>query len=328
MGNIGTEDKTRPYAVYITDEENTAEGSGVLFYPGGNQLFVFTCAHVVDRADKIKLVILKAVNIERDLYQVFQIQVPKEQILYSPLDIVTEEDGEKVHSEDIAIIQVQKPEELLMEETQYFFGDTLRNSPVYTQGYPNGLPEKSSPIGYLECFHGIVVVNAANEDKFSLRITDGFLDQGNRVYELKGISGAPVWDGQETDGEQELSLLGVMSSAYGQTALLSKVFATKLQRIRVRMKEKFGIVIERKLLGIPEEDVACGQYKPMVFDGTVAEKEPVSENERWLGEQAVACRCHIGNLQLQKAIDTVFYEKGVSGNDRGGRGVYPEWERK
>ena len=81
MGNIGTEDKTRPYAVYITDEENTAEGSGVLFYPGGNQLFVFTCAHVVDRADKIKLVILKAVNIERDLYQVFQIQVPKEQIL-------------------------------------------------------------------------------------------------------------------------------------------------------------------------------------------------------------------------------------------------------
>lgn len=30
MGNIGTEDKTRPYAVYITDEENTAEGSGVL----------------------------------------------------------------------------------------------------------------------------------------------------------------------------------------------------------------------------------------------------------------------------------------------------------
>ncbi len=174
MGNIGTEDKTRPYAVYITDEENTAEGSGVLFYPGGNQLFVFTCAHVVDRADRIKLVILKAVNIERDLYQVFQIQVPKEQILYSPLDIVTEEDGEKVHSEDIAIIQVQKPEELLMEETQYFFGDTLRNSPVYTQGYPNGLPEKSSPIGYLECFHGIVVVNAANEDKFSLRITDGF----------------------------------------------------------------------------------------------------------------------------------------------------------
>ena len=98
MGNIGTEDKTRPYAVYITDEENTAEGSGVLFYPGGNQLFVFTCAHVVDRADKIKLVILKAVNIERDLYQVFQIQVPKEQILYSPLDIVTEEDGEKIHS--------------------------------------------------------------------------------------------------------------------------------------------------------------------------------------------------------------------------------------
>lgn len=304
MGNIGTEDKTRPYAVYITDEENTAEGSGVLFYPGGNQLFVFTCAHVVDRADRIKLVILKAVNIERDLYQVFQIQVPKEQILYSPLDIVTEESGEKVHSEDIAIIQVQKPEELLMEETQYFFGDTLRNSPVYAQGYPNGMPEKSSPIGYLECFHGIVVVNAANEDKFSLRITDGFLDQGNRVYELKGISGAPVWDGQETDGEQELSLLGLMSSAYGQTALLSKVFATKLQRIRVMMKEKFGIVIERKLLGIPEEDVACGQYKPMVFDGKVAEKEPVSENERWLGEQAVACRCHIGNLQLQQAIDT------------------------
>lgn len=304
MGNIGTEDRTRPYAVYIVDEENTAEGSGVLFYPGGDQLFVFTCAHVVDRADKIKLVILRAINIERDLYQVVQIQVPKEQILYSPLDVVTEEGGEKVHSEDIAIIQVRKPEELLLEQTQYFFGDTLRNSPVYAQGYPNGLPEKDHPIGYLECFHGIVVVNAADEDKFSVRITDGYLDQGNRVYELKGISGAPVWDGKETEEEEGQSLLGLMSSAYGDTALLAKVFATKLQRIRIMMKEKFGIVIERKLLGIPEEDVACGQYKPVMFDGTVEEKEDGSENEKWLEEQTVACRCHIGNLQLQKAIDT------------------------
>lgn len=40
-------DSTRAYSVYISDENNSVQGSGVLFYAGGKSAFVFTCAHVV-----------------------------------------------------------------------------------------------------------------------------------------------------------------------------------------------------------------------------------------------------------------------------------------
>ena len=304
MGRISTEDKTRPYSVYIVDQENMVDGSGVLFYPGGNRLFVFTCAHVVDRSENVRLVLLKPVSVERDLYQMVQIQIPKEQILYSPLDHVTEQGGEMVHSEDFAIIQVQKPQGLELEPTHYFLGETLRNNPIYTQGYPNGVPENAKPLDYLECFHGSVVVNAADEGYFTVRITDGFLDQGSRVFELKGISGAPIWD-----GEQEQGLLGLMSSAYGESALLAKVFATKMGRIRTLMREKYGITIERRLLEIPEEEVAGSEIKPLVFDGTIEKCETNSDSDEWIRMQTEACKCQIDGLQLQKAIDTA--EKAI-----------------
>ena len=47
------------------------------------------------------------------------------------------------------------------------------------------------------------------------------------------------------------------------------------------MKERFDVVIERKLEGIPEEDVAGGGFTPISFNGTieVAEKP---ENEAWI----------------------------------------------
>lgn len=41
--------ETQEYSVYITDDKQTSNGSGILFYPGEGELFyVFTCAHVVD----------------------------------------------------------------------------------------------------------------------------------------------------------------------------------------------------------------------------------------------------------------------------------------
>ena len=47
-------DSTREYSVYVSDENNTVRGSGVLFYVGGDFAFIFTCAHVVDRLRKIR----------------------------------------------------------------------------------------------------------------------------------------------------------------------------------------------------------------------------------------------------------------------------------
>lgn len=304
MGDMSVEDKTRQYSVYITDKDNTVNGSGVLFYSGGDSIFVFTCAHVVDDLDIIRLFFLKPINVDRDLYQIFVIEVPGEQVYYSPLDLVTVNGNEKIHSEDFVIIHVQKPQSFNIEPTNYSIGDTSRNCPIYTQGYPNGVPANTDPVEYLECLHGAVVVNIADKNRFTIRITEGFLDVGNRIYELKGLSGAPIWDGQKSSERQEQSLLGLISSAYDSTGLLSKIFAMKLQQIRTLMKEKFGIIIERKLIDIPEEDVAGRDYKPAVFDGTVTEKEQMSESEKWIDERTSACRCYIDELQLQKAIDT------------------------
>ena len=55
-------DNTREYSVYISDEASTVQGSGVLFYAGGDSMFVFTCAHVVENLDKIRLFILKEID--------------------------------------------------------------------------------------------------------------------------------------------------------------------------------------------------------------------------------------------------------------------------
>ena len=69
---------------------------------------------------------------------------------------------------------------------------------------------------------------------------DTFIDAGARVYELEGLSGSPVWD----DNEEINGLLGLFTSAYDTTALLSKTHVTKAQQIRSIMKERFDVVIE------------------------------------------------------------------------------------
>ena len=303
MECINNEDKTRQYTVYITDRDNTVSGSGVLFYAGGDKMFVFTAAHVLDDMDEIRLVFLKAINIEQDLYDIFIAEISAKQVYYSPLDQVTIEGGEKVHSEDLTIIQVQKPEDYSIEPTKYFFGDTSRNKLIYTQGYPNGVPDNCNPVEYLDCLHGSVVVNALNNNRFTIRITENFLDTGDRVYELKGLSGSPIWDGQNSSGTEKQSLLGLLSSAYDTTAILSKIFVAKMQQIRLLMMEKFGIIIERKLLDIPEEEIAGCANSPFLFNGTVVEKKSAEECEQWINDQISACRCYIDGLQLQKAID-------------------------
>lgn len=306
MACMSIEDKTRQNTVYITDSRNCVQGSGVLFYSGGDKIFVFTCAHVVDAIDTARLYFLKPVDIKRDLYQVFVTEVPKQQILCSSLYKTTDEKGMETYWDDVAIIQVQKPENFVIDPTDYFIGETSRNSLIYTQGYPNGVPEGADPIEYLECLHGSVVLNIADSSRFTIRITDSFLDASNRVYELKGLSGAAVWDGEDKSESHSKSLLGLVSAAYDSTALLSKVFAVKSQQIRTLMNERFGIMIQRRLVDIPDEDVAGSDHVhiPVLFDGVVNEQTLMSEHETWIEEKTSACRCYIDDLKLQKAIDT------------------------
>ena len=68
------------------------------------------------------------------------------------------------------------------------------------------------------------------------------------------------------------------------------------------MKERFGIVMKRKLEGIPEQDVAGSSGDPIVFNGEIQTEEK-SENEKWIENQLVGLRCIIEDLKLQDAID-------------------------
>lgn len=292
-------DSTREYSVYISDEKNSVQGSGVLFYSGGDSAFVFTCAHVVDGLERVRLFILKEIDAAQDLYDVLCTEVPASQVVYSPLDEVGADDaGGKTHTEDIAIIHIGKPDGLELSTTEYLVTETYRNRSVYVQGYPNGVPEGRKPIEHLDCLHGYVVVNPSDSNKFTIRMDDTFIDAGSRVCELEGLSGAPVWD----DNEEVNGLLGLFTSAYDTTALLSKTYVTKVQRVRSIMKDRFGVVMERKLESIPEQDVAGDSFKPIVFDGEIQAEEK-SENEKWIEEQLSGLRCIIEDLKLQRAID-------------------------
>lgn len=293
-------DSTREYSVYVSGTDGAVQGSGVLFYVGGNTMFVFTCAHVVDDLEKVKLLILKTIDASKDLYDVFCTEVPASQIIFSPQDVVNvDEGGDKTHTEDLAIIQISKPVDLEIATTEYFFAETNRNNSVYVQGYPNGISDGKKPIECLDCLHGCVVVNPADSNKFIIRMDDQAIDKGNRVYELKGLSGAPVWD----DDQEANGLLGLLVSAYGSTASLSKANAIKAHQIRSIMKDRFGIVIERRLDGIPEDDVAIRDFTPVVFNGTISKEETKPENEKWVQDQLTGLRSIIEDMKLQKAID-------------------------
>lgn len=293
---MSREDKTKKYSVYITDQKNSISGSGVLFYSGGDTMFVFTCAHVVENIDIVRLFFLKPVDVEKDRYEFFCTDILKHQIIFSPTDEL--KNGE--HTDDFVIIPVKKPDSFNIEPTEYFIGESSHDKKFYAQGYPNGVPENSHPLEYLDCFHGIILVSIEGNNRFTIRIAVDYIDNTSRVYELKGISGSPVWDDSEDDTN---TLLGLISSGYDQSMLLSKIFATKAQQIRRLMYEKFGITIERKILDIPEEDVGGNNgYKPVAFDGTI-ESSALTGTEKWIEDQTNACRCSIDDLQLQKAID-------------------------
>ena len=299
------EDITRQYSVYITDKNNRINGSGILFYPGGDNLFVFTCAHVVYGLDSVRLFFMKPIDIVHDMYDIYSEEVRQEQFIYSPTDEIRKEGEEIVHSEDIVIIKFRKPVSFDIAPTDYYFGESLRNERFYSQGFPGGVPENTKIVEALDSLHGSIIVNIANENRFTIRFTDGAIDSGNRIVELKGLSGAPVWDAREQDNKNRKCLLGLVSCAYREWAQLSKVFSVKLHSVRVLMKDKFNITIERKINVISDTDIAGNRHEPIVGDNLVTDEKTIQNpfDDQWLADQFTACRLLIDELQLQKAID-------------------------
>lgn len=294
--------ETQEYSVFITDEKRTSSGSGVLFYPGtGNRLYIFTCAHVLDGLEEpFQIYSLFPVNREQEIYQVEKLEATREQVKYSPIDKVSESDeGVIVHSIDAAVICLEIKEEISFETTDYVIGEVHKGDGVLAQGFPGSETEIEELLNYVEGTYGRILHNAKDKEVLLWQIEDTHVDHGNRVYELNGFSGSPVWS-LEAD---EKTIVGLFTSGVGRSIYRGKVHALKMEAIRSIMKIFFQIRMESRILGIPNEEIAPQKDNPTYIS---KEAQPEIRNlyDEWLVVQTEKVRAYIDDVKFQNAIDT------------------------
>ena len=294
--------ETQEYSVFITDEKRTSSGSGVLFYPGsGNRLYIFTCAHVLDGLEEpFQIYSLFPVNREQEIYQVEKLEATREQVKYSPIDKVSESDeGIIVHSIDAAVICLEIKEEISFETTDYVIGEVHKGDGVLAQGFPGRETEIEELLNYVEGTYGRILHNAKDKEVLLWQIEDTHVDSGNRVYELNGFSGSPVWS-LEAD---EKTIVGLFTSGVGRSIYRGKVHALKMEAIRSIMKIFFQIRMESRILGIPNEEIAPQKDNPTYIS---KEAQPEIRNlyDEWLVVQIEKVRAYIDDVKFQNAIDT------------------------
>lgn len=294
--------ETQEYSVFITDEKRTSSGSGVLFYPGsGNRLYIFTCAHVLDGLEEpFQIYSLFPVNREQEIYQVEKLEATREQVKYSPIDKVSESDeGIIVHSIDAAVICLEIKEEISFETTDYVIGEVHKGDGVLAQGFPGSETEIEELLNYVEGTYGRILHNANDKEVLLWQIEDAHVDSGNRVYELNGFSGSPVWS-LEAD---EKTIVGLFTSGVGRSIYRGKVHALKMEAIRSIMKIFFQIRMESRILGIPNEEIAPQKDNP-TYVSKEAQPEIRNLYDEWLVVQTEKVRAYIDDVKFHNAIDT------------------------
>ena len=291
--------RTQEYSALITDARRTSCGSGVLYYSGkGSMFFVFTCAHVLEAlTDPIEVHFLLPIDRQKEDYRECCIFAGREQVVYSPIDEITETGNIKTHSVDAAVIYLKKDDALPLEATPYLIAEARKGDKVFSQGFPGGIKQGIPLLEIMDTTRGTVLHSLSDRREFTFREEDGYLDQGNRVYELEGFSGAPVWHGEE----ENFSVLGLLSSGEGETVYRGRVSSVKMGIIRSIMKNHFNILLETRIIGIPEEDVACGKTQ-LLYDGTTRLPQKQSMYDDWLGMQTEKVRAYIDDIKFQKAI--------------------------
>lgn len=222
---------TQKYSVLITDQENTSSGSGLLYYPGKDKLYIFTCRHVINtiKSDTLKICMLISME-KNDGFEEKSINVLKTSVVFPEDDCI-----------DLAIIQVEKDDNLSLEQSVYYIDNAIEDESVYIQGYP-GLRLKDEILEYaLDFTIGSVLKCKKDCHLFVLRNEERGIDQGNRVYELEGFSGSPVW---KIEGEK-LCVSGLLSEGVGKTAYRNKLYAVKINIIVELMSNYFNIDMMR-----------------------------------------------------------------------------------
>ncbi|MDD3339253.1 MAG: hypothetical protein PHS82_10405 [Lachnospiraceae bacterium] len=304
---------TQEYSVFITDEKFTGTGSGLLYYQGGDVFFVFTCRHVIAgiSSDMLHLYFLLPIDPENDDYQEFRVEIPKTQVAIPP-----QEESEQY---DFVVIPLKKENHIKLNPTNYFVNEATKNQSVFIHGFPGGKVEGEMLLEALDYTRGTVLHNIHSNHRFSLRDDDSFLDQGNRRYELEGFSGSPVWEAEN----ELLSVTGLLSAGARMTVYRSRVYAEKMEYIRSFMKNRFDIYMKTKLEAIPEVDVAGETQDMICYNGTIAQLETETENDKWFKLKIESIRGYIDDLKYEKAIDTAkaaidneVFEQGRNENQR------------
>ncbi len=296
--------ETQEYSVYITDDKQTSNGSGILFYPGeGDSFYVFTCAHVVDSLiDPIHIYLLCPIDRNKEEYQICKVSTTHEKITYSPLDEITEEMGAHIHSVDIAIISLTKDKDLILQETKYFFAEVVKGNNVLAQGYPGKIGNPIQDLlENLDTIIGKVRHNNPRKNSFTFRTEDSFLDPANRVYELQGFSGSPLWL-RDNVIEDVPEIAGLVISGMGQTVYRGNLNAVNIEAVKSIMKNHFHILIPSRIEGIPEEDIALGRN--FFSCNKIQDSQEKQElYDQWILRETEKVRAYIDDIKFQKAID-------------------------
>lgn len=293
--------KTRGYSVLVSNETSNDQGSGLLYYPGsGEQLYVFTCAHVVDGADKVRVSLLIPAAAEQGEYDVCHLTAPKEQIYFSPLDQkISDGSGGMQHSHDVAVIVLYKDRLLALNRTVYCVAEAEDFMQVCAQGYPGGRRNGEDLLFALDHTEGKIKTVSRKNQIFEWRIENSAIDPGDRETELQGFSGSPVW---EISNQEQYSVVGLMTAGKRTNVFRGIVQSIKMRYVQSIMKNRFGITMETTLPWIPEEDIADGEE--LRYDGTLPEaNKGESAQDAWLTEQRHKVRALIDDMKISDAID-------------------------
>ena len=282
-------DKYELYSVMITDEKHR-RGSGVLFYSkGADYFYVLTCAHVIYLSDIISIhLLIDTPNSPNEEI----VEAKKDQFYYSPIDKVEIIGEQSTHTCDIAVIKCKK-NDLPITPTHYSIYQAKEREEVVSIGYPRGSGNLYYQQDELRATVQKVVVE---ENYFIIKNKDHNLNSADRVAELEGFSGAPVWT-KDSSNNDKLILCGLLSSGMGTNVSRGRINVVYARYLQNLMQQEFGIHIESFVPNISEDEVAPG------YMDSIESVDQVVVRDTWIDEEWRKGKTYIYGLQLKKAVD-------------------------
>lgn len=282
-------EKHEAYSVLITGDKGR-RGTGTLFYTeSAHSFYVLTSAHVIYTAQSVTIHIL--IPTDRDPVE-RSVVAGKEQFHFSPIDEVTVVGDQSTHTCDIAVIECDVGD-IPLKPTQYSIYPMTTQEKVMALGYPQG----EGPVYYQQDQLSATVEKVLEkENYFLIRVDETSLNSADREAELKGFSGAPVWD--EAKMEEDIALLGgFIAIGMGTNISRGRIKVMNAKYVQSLMREEFGIYMQNRIPNVTEAEIAPGYQESAESPDQLAVRECWIENERRKGQT------YVDGLQLKRAIE-------------------------